>query len=77
MDGITEFPTVQKGQRMCDKFRKNYCINYHKYFAKDADVLSSSECDINEKEQNNFKILMIHNFSSMNTTLGQLELPPF
>jgi hypothetical protein len=63
-------------KRICDKCRKTI-ENLPKSFGNEAVVSSSSEYDMNKKEDfSSFQIEQTHVISSLNTALGSLEESP-
>jgi hypothetical protein len=73
---IKKAPSIQKGQRICDKCRKTIA-HLPKHFGNKEFVSSSSKCDINKEEDlDGFKIEQTHFVSSLNKTLESLEESP-
>jgi hypothetical protein len=67
---IKKVPSIQKGQRICDKCRKTIA-NLPESFGNEAVASSSLEYDINKKEDlTSFKIEQTNLVSSLNKTLG-------
>jgi hypothetical protein len=73
---IKRVPSIHKGKRICDKCRKTIA-NLPRSFENEAVVSSSSEYDMNRKEDlDSFKSEQTYFVSSLNKTLESLEQSP-